>query len=130
MKKVLFVIFLALLLVGCGTSESAVQTAIVETAAAKPIDTEIPKPTEESTIDAAGKWETAQAKMTLTAEAVPTETTQPTKTITNTPEPTNTPTKPPTPTSQPPNWVKSEHTISFRRNCINYFLGYHGIRNR
>ena len=85
MKKIIVISLMALLLVGCGTSEDAVQTAIAETEAAKP---------------------------TLTYTAVPTDTPEPTFTPlpTDTPQPTETdiptettvPTEEYTPTPLPP----------------------------
>ncbi len=94
MKRILFVVFLALLLVGCGTSENAVQTAFAETEAAKPTETHTPVPTNTPTM-------TPSPTNTLT----PTE--QPTKTPTIKPSqtPSETPTPEPTITPTPDNMV-------------------------
>lgn len=70
MKKILFVVFLALLLVGCGTSENAVQTAIAETAAAMPTKTMTPVPTETPTLTPL-PTETATATETVTPTEIP-----------------------------------------------------------
>lgn len=85
MKNILFVILLALLLVGCGTSESAVQTAIAETAAANPTNTYTPIPSDTPSV-------TPSPTFTLTPSETPTVTAPPTETETLTPEPTATPT--------------------------------------
>ncbi len=46
MKNFIVIVLLALLLVGCGTSEDAIQTAIAETETAEPTETFIPTSTE------------------------------------------------------------------------------------
>lgn len=85
MRQTFAITLLALLLIGCGTSESAVQTAIAETEVAKPTFTSTVLPTDTPTA-------TPSPTFTLTPSDTPTETPSPTVTETPTPIETLTPT--------------------------------------
>jgi hypothetical protein len=84
-------------LTSCAPSETAIQTAIAQTALAKPTDTPLPTATATTTASS-----TPTNTPIPTATIKPTITPRPTKTPTETPFPTATPTFTPTPTDTPP----------------------------
>ena len=80
MKKTIILITLGFMLMGCGSSEKAIQTAIAETEAANPTTTSTQAISETPTI-------TPSPTFTLTPSETPTVTASPTKTETPTPTP-------------------------------------------
>lgn len=91
MRLPLVMLLFSLMLVACSPSETAIQTAIAETAIAQPIPTETPRP----------PTATARPSSTATLTPVPTDTPPPTSTGTSTTTPTRTPTSTVTPTATP-----------------------------
>ena len=85
MRQILAITSLALLIIGCGTSERALQTALAQTEAAQPTLTYSVLPTDTPTA-------TASPTFTLPPSDTPTETPEPTATPTQTPSETPTPT--------------------------------------
>ena len=112
--KSFLVLLVVLLLAACGTSDSAIQTAIAETEAARPVPTDTAEPTRvPEPSDTPVPTNTPEPTSTPTPQPTATYTPQPT--ATNTPLPTATRT--PRPTSTPtavPDAVVTGETLNMR----------------
>lgn len=96
MKRSTFLFLVLLVLVGCGSSEDDMATAVAQTVEALPTEADVPRPT--ATVKRI-KLPTPEA--TNTPEPTSTDTATPTKTMTPSSTPTNTPTSTSTSTATP-----------------------------